>query len=81
MEDYEIYEGITKQGRKKTYLVFNFYLSNLEPVRDQAKRYFRASKKHIKLEVGYVINDELYLKKVREPFPPKSTLVRVAYYI
>ncbi len=83
MADYEIYEGITEQGRKKTYLVFTFfeygYLIHIKAL-SLAKRYFRASEKHIKIVLGYVIKDELYLDNPKKR-PRGSKLVRVAYYI
>ena len=83
MADYEIYEGITEQGRKKTYLVFSSfeygYLVHSKALA-LAKRYFRASEKHIKIVYGYVVKDELYLLNPKKR-PRNSKLVRVAYYV
>ena len=73
MTDYEIYEGITAQGRKKTYLVFEKGSLDI----DIAKHYFRCSFLHLKIVDGYVLNDELYL----DYRPRGSKLVRVAYYV
>lgn len=74
--DYEVYEGLTSQNRKKTYLVFSLCGFNHKKALGQAKRYFRSSEKHIKFVPGYVIKDELYLGNTRN-----AKLVRVAYYV
>lgn len=75
--DYEVYEGLTAQNRKKTYLVFSCFGFNPEKAIYQAKRYFRSSESHIKITLGYVVKDELYLDKPKQ----NSRLVRVAYYV
>lgn len=77
--DYEVYEGLTAQGRKKTYLVFSCF-DYPEKAIYQAKRYFRSSESHIKITLGYVVKDELYLLNPRKR-PRNSKLVRVAYYV
>lgn len=71
--DYEVFEGLTSQNRKKTYLVFEKRHLNI----DQAKRYFRCSFLHLKIVDGYVLNDELYI----DYRPARSKLVSVVYYV
>ena len=68
--DYEIY--YKTEGKKKTYLVFEKKMLNI----DQAKKFFRCSFLHLKIVDGYILNDELYL----DYRPRKSRRVCVVYY-
>lgn len=74
MAKFEIYEGLTAQKRKKTYLVFK----NNQLDIDQAKRFFRCSFLHLKIVDGYVLDDELYLD---DPKKAGAKAVAVAYYV
>lgn len=72
--NYEVYIGLTKQNRKKTYLVF----PKGKLAISQAKRYFRCSFTHLKIVEGYVWKDELYLDC--KPHS-RSKFVTVVYYV
>ena len=74
MAKFEIYEGLTSQNRKKTYLVFK----NNQLDIDQAKRFFRCSFLHLKIVDGYVLDDELYLDDSKKA---GAKAVAVAYYV
>lgn len=58
MEKYKGYEG------GKTYLV-----SNEKDAKRAANKIFKTKLEKIQMQVGYVLNDELYLKKVKGGVP------------
>ena len=78
----EIYEGRTEKNRKKTYLVFDYELgySKFSEVRAAARLYFRVKDEHIKVVVGYIYKDELYLENPKKK-PAGAKLVRAAYWV
>ena len=79
---YEVYEGMTSQNRKKTYLVFKYVPSYVQlcDVRLAAKKYFKCSEEHIVVTFGYVKKGELFLIPSNRK-PENIKLVRVAYYV
>ena len=60
--DYEIYEGLNRFNKKKTYLVFKNPDLSIYEMQKQANKFFKRSTRHVLLDVGYVIDDELYLE-------------------
>lgn len=60
--DYEIYEGLNRFNKKKTYLVFTEPTPSIFEMQRQANKFFKRSTRHVLLDVGYVIDDELYLE-------------------
>ena len=60
--DYDIYEGLNRFNKKKTYLVFKRPGLPIYEMQRQANKYFKRSTRHVLLDVRYVIDDELYLE-------------------
>ena len=60
---YDIYYGVNRFNKRKTYLVFEDLkkLTTYE-VQKEANKFFKRSTRHVLLDVGYVIDDELYLE-------------------
>lgn len=54
---YELYIGKTKQGRDKKYFVSKDYNEAVEA----ARKTLRVSRKHIFMQLGYVVGNDLYL--------------------
>ena len=77
--EYEIY--YKTEGRKKTYLVFDWkYRSDAKyfiGIKNIARKYFKSSIDRIEVVPGYVLSDELYL----DYRPVDSKQVAVAYYV
>lgn len=55
---YEVYESI--KGRKH-YLVFD-KKAKYPDIVSQARKYFRCSERYLEVEIGWILNDELYLE-------------------
>ena len=72
--DYELYIGMTNQNRSKKFFVSNEYVD----AREAAKKHLRVSEKHILIQHGWVIGENLYL---RNPNLKGQKKVWVAYYI
>lgn len=72
-EDYEVFVGITEQGRKKSYIV----AKTREMALKYAKKVLRVSETHISIQVGWVVDDRLYL---RNPRIKRQKVVIVATY-
>lgn len=76
--DYEIYYGINRFNRKKTYLVFSNPKLKMKEMQRQANKFFKRSTRNVIIDVAYVLNDELYLE---DPGDYHAQLVAVAYFI
>ena len=80
--DYEIYEGLNRFNKKKTYLVFKNPDLSIYEMQKQANKFFKRSKNYVLLDVGYILNDELYLlPSKRCKVPEGSQIVAVAYFV
>lgn len=80
--DYEIYEGLNRFNKKKTYLVFKNPGISIYEMQRQANKFFKRSTRHVLLDVGYVIDDELYLEPGnRIHIPEGAQLVCAAYLV
>lgn len=55
---FERFIGKNKQNRPKTYIV----AYSLQEVLTSGKKYFRASSKHVFIQRGWLIGNDLYLK-------------------
>ena len=55
---FERFIGKNKQNRPKTYIV----AYSLQEVLASGKKYFRASSKHVFIQRGWLIGNDLYLK-------------------
>lgn len=80
--DFEIYEGRTALNRKKTYLVFAYQLGYIKyrEAEKASSRYFRCTADHVKISLGYIIKDELFLENPKKK-PADAQIVRVAYWV
>ena len=76
--DYEIYYGINRFNRKKTYLVFTDPTLSIYEMQRQANKFFKRSSRNVLLDLAYVLNDELYLDN---PGDYHAQFVTVAYFI
>ena len=56
-EKYELFVGQTKQNRSKKYFVSKDYNNAVEA----ARKTLRVSRKHIFMQFGYVVGNDLYL--------------------
>lgn len=54
----EKYIGITKQNRKKAYIVAD----SLQEVLNSGKKFLKLSSKHLFIQRGWVLDEELYFK-------------------
>lgn len=80
--DYEIYEGLNRFNKKKTYLVFKDLSLSLYEMQKQANKFFKRSKNNVLLDAGYILDDELYLLRTkRSKVPEGSQIVAVAYFV
>lgn len=79
--DYEIYYGLNRFNKKKTYLVFKHPGLPIYEMQKQANKYFKRSTRHVLLDVGYVIDDELYLESGDYIYIPEDAQVVCAAYL
>ena len=56
-ENFELFVGKTKQNRSKKYFVSKDYAEAIEA----ARKTLRVSTKHLFIQLGYVVGDDLYL--------------------
>lgn len=61
-EKFELFVGKTKQNRSKKYFVSNEYVD----ARDAAKKHLRVSEKHILIQYGWIIGEDLYLNNPKK---------------
>lgn len=74
---YEIYEGISQNGHKKTYLVFISKCLAAAEIAKTARKYFKCAAQNIKIKQGWILNDELYFEQPSK----KAKIVLVAYWV
>ena len=74
---YEIYEGISPNGHKKTYLVFISKCLAAAEIAKAARKYFKCAAQNIKIKQGWIWNDELYFEQPSK----KAKIVLVAYWV
>lgn len=76
--DYDIYYGLNRYNKKKTYLVFSNPNLKMSEMQRQANKFFKRPTRNVIIDVGYVLNDELYFEA---PEDYHAQVVAVAYFI
>lgn len=76
---YDIYYGVNRFNKRKTYLVFTDLkkLTTYE-VQKEANKFFKRSARHVLLQMAWVYNDFLYLDEEK---PGRSARLVIAAYL